>query len=106
MVQAKIIAEALDLTFYINDDYDDSHVEEGQRLGQAIISSFPISSHSFELYLNPKYRLERPDGSIWISHDKGVSRCVVDAGVPLTIETTHMVPFRRFGIDVNRQLVF
>jgi len=100
-VQAQIIAEALGLPFYINDDYDDSHVEKGQRLGQAIISSFPISKHSFELFLNPKYRLERPDGSVWISHDKGVSRCVVDVGVPITVETLHMIPFRRFGVDVH-----
>ncbi|OGG41152.1 hypothetical protein A2118_03720 [Candidatus Kaiserbacteria bacterium GWA2_50_9] len=102
-VQAQIIAEVLGLPFYINDNYDDSHVEKGQRLGQAIISSFPISNHSFELFLNPKYRLERPDGSVWISHDKGVSRCTIDASIPLTIETTHLIPFRRFGIDVSKK---
>lgn len=102
-VQAKIIVEALGLPFYINDDYDDSHVEAGQRLGQAIISSFPISNHSFGLYLNPKYRLKRPDGSVWISHDKGFSRCIIDTGVPLTIETTHIVPFRRFNIDLAKE---
>lgn len=102
VVQAKIIAEALGLPFYFNDDYDDSHVETGWRLGQAIISSFPISSHSFELFLNPKYRLERPDGSVWISHDKGVSKCVVDIGTSLFVETLHMVPFRRFEVDVKK----
>ena len=49
--------------------------------------------------------MEQPDGSIWISHDKGVSKCVVDIGVPLVVETLHMVPFRRFEVDVKKDAV-
>jgi endonuclease/exonuclease/phosphatase family metal-dependent hydrolase len=101
-VQAKMISEALGFPFYFNDDYDDSHLEEWQRLGQAVISRFPISNHSFELFLNPKYRMKRPDGNIWVSHDKGVSKCTVDIGLPLSVETLHMVPFRKFEIDVKK----
>ena len=102
-VQAKTIADALGLKYFVNDEYADSHVESGQRLGQAILSAFPITEHSFTLFENPKYRVERPDGEVWISHDKGIAKCTVDIGQPLVVETLHMFPFRRFGVDTKEE---
>lgn len=40
------------------------------------------------------------DGSEWVSHDKGMTTCkaAID-GAALTIQTLHLIPFRRFDVD-------
>src|SRR5690606_21752745 len=98
--QAEAIASALGLKYVVSDFYADSHIENGQRLGQAILSRFPITNHTFELFLNPHFEAIWEDGSKALSHDKGVTSCTVDVnGVSLDIKTLHLIPFRRFNID-------
>jgi len=98
--QAEIIANALGLEYVISDFYADSHIEDGQSLGQAILSRFPITNHTFELFFNPFYETIWEDGSKAISHDKGVTKCTVNVmGSSLDIKTLHLIPFRRFNID-------
>jgi len=98
--QAELIADALGLNYVVSDFYADSHIENGQRLGQAILSRFPITNHSFELFLNPHYEAIWEDGSKALSHDKGVTACAIDMdGVALHVKTLHLIPFRRFNID-------
>lgn len=100
-VQAQAIADKVGLSFVINDVYDKSHIEAGQGLGQAIISRFPLQNHSFTLFHNPHFKITRPDGAVWHSHDKGVSRVIADlgGGRALELATTHFIPFRKFGVD-------
>lgn len=100
-VQAQAIADRAGLSFFINDVYDKSHIEAGQGLGQAILSRFPMRDHSFALFPNPHFQITRPDGAVWISHDKGVSRSLADLGNGRALElaTTHFIPFRKFGLD-------
>jgi len=101
IVQAEIIAKEIGLPYSTNDVYDKSHIEEGQGLGQAIISRFPISEHNFKLFFNPHFEVAGPDGSKWISHDKGVSKCLFEIGMntKVQIATLHLIPFRKFEID-------
>src|SRR3989344_2563284 len=101
IVQAEIIAKNIDLPHVANDVYDKSHIEDGQGLGQAIISRFPVSAHDFKLFFNPHFETIGPSGGIWISHDKGVSRWNVDLGKENIIEvaTLHLIPFRVFSIN-------
>lgn len=40
--QVSNIASRLGLGYYVSDFYADSHIEKGQRLGQAIISKYPF----------------------------------------------------------------
>lgn len=99
--QASILAENLGISHYCNDNYDMSHLESGQKLGQAVLSRFPINDHTFELFYNPKYELVRANGEKWVSHNKGVTRCVLQIGTKeLVVETLHFIPFRKFGIDL------
>lgn len=101
--QVKIIAEKLGYNYFINDIYDKSHVESGQGLGQAIISRFPIKSHSFSFFENPKLEIITPEGEKWISHNKGVSKVLIQIDDNnLEAATLHLVPFRRFKVDVLR----
>lgn len=101
IIQSEIIAKELGLLYSINDVYDKSHIEDGQGLGQAIISRFPINDHNFKFFFNPHLEIVRPNGNKWLSHDKGVSKCLVEVekGIKMQIVTLHLVPFRRFGVD-------
>jgi endonuclease/exonuclease/phosphatase family metal-dependent hydrolase len=98
--QAENIADALGLQYVVSDFYADSHIEAGQRLGQAILSRYPITNHDLELFLNPHYEAIWEDGSKALSHDKGVTSCIVDIdGIKLDVKTLHLIPFRRFNVD-------
>lgn len=101
IIQAEIIAKEIGLPYSTNDVYDKSHIEDGQGLGQAIISRFPISEHNFKLFFNPHFETLGPSGGTWISHDKGVSRWNVDLGKGKIVEvaTLHLIPFRVFGVN-------
>ncbi|MDB5204427.1 MAG: hypothetical protein JWP09_455 [Candidatus Taylorbacteria bacterium] len=102
-IQAEVIAKSLGLDYWINDFYCNSHVEKGQKLCQAIISRFPLSDHSFDLFYNPHARFITEAGEEWISLDKGYS--FVEAALPndtrLGIGVLHAIPFRRFGLDYS-----
>ena len=99
--QAEYIAGKLGMQYWISDMLADSHIEEGQKLSQAIISKYPIINREFQLYVNPNRHAPSDDGStVWYSHDKGLTRCNIDLGeITLSATTTHLTPFRLFSID-------
>lgn len=99
--QAQTIADALGLKFVANNIYDKSHLEEGQGLSQAIISRYPIADATFSFFQNPKLKMTGPRGEEWVSHEKGVTRCmtILPGDVILNIQTSHSLPFRKFGAD-------
>jgi len=102
--QAQLISEQLGLPYFVNDAYDASHIAPGQKLCQSIISRFPIKDHSFSFFYNPHYRKIMEDGTEWKSHDKGISTVVVDVeGTELIVQTLHLIPFRKFGIDTQNE---
>jgi endonuclease/exonuclease/phosphatase family protein len=97
--QADYIAQKLGLDYCVSDFFADSHLQDGQRLGNAIISKYPINDASSRLFLNLNRQMTAEDGSIWQMHDKGYTRCVIDLGQK-AVETTTMqlAPLRKFGI--------
>lgn len=99
--QAEVIAKGLGLEYFVNDIYDKSHLEEGQGLSQAIISRFPIQNKKFSFFTNPKFEIIGPDGKQWVSHDKGVTSCVLNItdDTSLNIKASHAIPFGRFQVD-------
>lgn len=99
--QIEEIAELLGLKYFVEDPYADSHIEKGKRLSQAIISRFPILNHKFTLFLNPKFETLGPRGKHWLSHDKGVTSCVVqfNENVKINIKTSHSFPYRPFKVN-------
>lgn len=99
--QAQTMAENLGLKFFANNVYDKSHIEEGKGLSQAIISRFPIKENSFTFFYNPKLETTGPKGEHWVSHDKGVTDCIVDlgGGITLNVKTSHSFPYRRFHVE-------
>lgn len=101
VVQAEIIAKDIGLSYSTNDIYDKSHIVDEQDLGQAIISRFPISEHNFKFFFNPHFEIAGQNGATWISHNKGLSKCLVEVGVEKIIQvaTLHLIPFRKFEVD-------
>lgn len=99
--QAEVLSKELSLPYFFNDVYDYSHKEDGQKLGQAIISRFSLDSHNFELFINPRLRIIRPNGEEWITHNKGISTCMIEVAdnYRLYIQTLHLVPFLKFGVE-------
>lgn len=99
--QAKEIADSLGYKYFFNDEYDNSHLTEGQRLSQSIVSRFPIINHNFSLFFNPLYKVMNDDGKEWISHDKGISTCeiVLSDMKKIKVQTLHLIPFRKFSVD-------
>lgn len=103
--QGEEIARGLGFGHFITDPYSLSHIEDGQQLSQSVLSRHPIRNHQFDFLYNPRYEIVRPNGSIWISHDKGVTVCstALPNGKTLEVVTVHMIPFRKFGVDITSE---
>ncbi len=106
-IQAQVIAEKLGFPYWTNDRYEESHLEKGQGLCQSIISKYPISYHTFELFNNPYFEAVAEDGSTWISHDKGYSlaEMTLSEDKMLTVITLHLLPFPRFKLALDDRSV-
>lgn len=98
--QVQTIADALGYT-YVRDVTSDSHIDPGHTLGHAILTRHNIVSHDHGLFTNPNVQIEWEDGSKATSFDKGYTTCVLDInGQTIAVTTLHLIPFRRFNIDL------
>lgn len=106
-IQAARLSEQLCYTSYINDEYDQSHIDIAQRLGQAIIARRLLTNHRFQLFPNPHYSTVRPDGKVWHSHEKGISTVELElpGDLPLTIQTLHALPLAPFDVTTEDESV-
>jgi len=100
--QAEVIAKSLGYDNWVNHTCADSHVAPGYKLGQAIISRYPITNQYFDLFSNPGLEVVH-DGAVLESHDKGLTTCVVHLpqGVDLTVQTLQMFPLRKMGVELG-----
>ncbi len=99
------IAKALSFEFYKHDSTSSSHIDSKFNLGHAIISRYPINSHTFNFFNNPKLSTVWEDGSIAKSFNKGYSTVGINMdGQVINITTMHLVPFRRFDVDIESNL--
>jgi endonuclease/exonuclease/phosphatase family metal-dependent hydrolase len=100
--QVALIAGSLGYEHYFHDSTSESHIDTDCRLGHCVISKYPISQHRFGLFENPNARVTWEDGSIAMSHDKGFSSCTVSVGdTQVEVTTLHLIPFRRFKIELE-----
>ncbi|MBS1797569.1 MAG: endonuclease/exonuclease/phosphatase family protein [Acidobacteria bacterium] len=103
--QAEIIAGALGLESWFNDSYDDSFMEAGCRIGQAVISRYPITNRIFVPFKNPGFRVRDEAGNEIRSINSGLSAATIELpdGVSIRIETFHMPAFHFFGVDLRSE---
>lgn len=99
-VQAMEISMQTGLPNKVNVSYDRSHIDKQQDLGQAVLSRFPITRYFSTKFLNPKYEITRPNGEVWISHDKGITECELKIENKMVIVySLHLIPFQYFEVD-------
>lgn len=100
--QVKLLADELGYGYFVHDSTSRSHIDPAMRLGHAIISRHPIISHQTGLFRNPNLSVEWEDGSQATSFDKGFTTCRIDVnGTPVAITTLHLLPFRRFNVELD-----
>jgi endonuclease/exonuclease/phosphatase family metal-dependent hydrolase len=89
----------------VSDFYSESHIEAGQRLGQGILSRFPLSHHTSQLLYNPQFEVTWRTGGKAITHNRGITSCTVHIdGRPLAVKTLHLIPFDQFRVDPQSAL--
>ncbi|MFA6004939.1 MAG: endonuclease/exonuclease/phosphatase family protein [Patescibacteria group bacterium] len=98
--QLQILSSMTKLHYVRHDAYGESHIDPQMMLSQGVISRFPIIDHSFTLFKNPHLSFKM-SGKTWITHDKGVTKVTIDIlkKRKVLIETVHLIPFRKLGID-------
>ncbi len=94
---AKQIASTLGMELFW-DDVLPNHVKRNdERLGVAVLSSLPMSSHTYEVVEVPRIEYDHPDGRTWVMWDRGFLKCEVETpdGV-IVLLCGHMNPFFHF----------
>lgn len=102
--QAEFIANSIGYEYLALDLISESHIDKDHQLGNAIISRHPIISHEFTLFETPDIEVEWEDGTVVRPHDKGLTNCKINAnGVEILVSTLHLIPFRRFNINIDSE---
>lgn len=95
------IARELGYAYYFYDATSDSHIDGAYKLGNGLISRFPISNIQTGRFLNPKIHFEI-EGREAFTHDKGYVSCDITID-DVTIHATslHLIPFRSVGLEFD-----
>jgi endonuclease/exonuclease/phosphatase family metal-dependent hydrolase len=104
--QVADIAKTLGYDYFVHDSTSHSHIDPSMQLGHGILSRYPIISHQTGLFNNPHISVEWEDGTQAVTFDKGYTTCELDIdGTAVSVTTLHLLPFRRFNLDVNTDAV-
>jgi endonuclease/exonuclease/phosphatase family metal-dependent hydrolase len=104
--QAQDLAKMLGMPYVHFDSTSESHIDIGHKLGHALISKYPIVRADFAFFVNPHYQVMWEDGKLATSFNKGTTAFeIMVEGWLITIQTLHLVPFRRFEINPLAQEV-
>lgn len=103
--QTQIIADALGYSYWVNDSYDESFIEKGQRFGQGVISRYPITEHRFTDFTNPNFNFTNDDGIEIYSKNGGLTACIIEYADAkfVQVETFHMTPFHFFNVNLESE---
>ena len=103
--QTQIIAESIGYSYWVNDSYDDSFIEKGQRIGQAVISKYPIVENRFDAFTNPQFSFIDENGNKIESKNGGLTTCIVEfpGEKSACVQTFHMTPFHFFSVDLESE---
>lgn len=102
--QIKQIANELGYAYYFYDAISDSHIDTDFKLGNGLISKFPISNVQKGRFLNPEIYFEL-EGRKAYTHDKGYGSCdIVIYDKIIHAVSLHLIPFRSVGLDFESNL--
>ncbi len=102
--QVEQIANELGYAYYFYDAISDSHIDAEFKLGNGLISKFPISKVQEGRFLNPGIHFEL-EGKKAYTHDKGYGSCDITIGdKTIHAVSLHLIPFRSVGLDFESSL--
>lgn len=101
--QIQYIAKYLGYDYYFYDPTSDSHVDDSQKLGNGLISKYPISNQKVGRFFNPNITFQLED-RVRQTHDKGYGSCDITIGnIAIHATTLHLIPFRSVGIEFDSE---
>lgn len=96
--QARTIAQKLRMNV-VEAPLSPSQFDPNARLSIAILSRFPLAFPETRLFKNPEWTVERPNGDVWDTHDKGILKA--DLYLPnqkrMRVATLHGFPAHEYG---------
>ena len=102
--QVAQIARELGYVHHFYDATSDSHIDSAYKLGNGLISRFPISDVQTGRFINPGINFEI-EGRKAFTHDKGYGSCLIHVN-DIAIHTTslHLIPFRSVGLEFDSEI--
>lgn len=99
--QVAKIARELGYDYHFYDAISDSHIDGAYKLGNGLISKFPISNVQIGRFLNPEIHFEL-EGRKAFTHDKGYGSCDIKIGdIAVHATSLHLIPFRSVGLEFD-----
>lgn len=107
--QIALVAKELGYEHFFYDAVSDSHLDSTYKLGNGLISRFPISDVRIGRFLNPGLNFEL-EGRNAFTHDKGYGSCIVSVGnAEIYVTSLHLIPFSSVGLgfdsDIAQQIL-
>lgn len=101
--QVAQIARELGYEYYFYDAISDSHVDSAYKLGNGLISKFPISNIQTGRFLNPEIYFEL-EGRKAFKHNKGYGSCDIEIDdKSVHAVSLHLIPFRSVGLEFDSE---
>lgn len=97
-IMSKIIADALKMEYVVDSLTHPSHIDSKSRIGNSIISKFPLKENKEYRYMYPKFALQFKDGRKAKYHHKNLQVVKVNN---LFIANTQLLPLRLFKYDYD-----
>ncbi len=96
--QAKDIAKKLGM-FIVEHSFSPSQFDPKAKLAVAILSKFPLPYPEAIPFNNPAWTVEKPNGDVWDTHDKGVLRVRAQLShrKSIVVKTLHGFPPHEYG---------
>lgn len=97
------IARVLGYEHYFYDATSDSHIDPAYKLGNGLISRFPITGVQTGRFHNPQLTFEI-EGRTAFTHDKGYGSCMIHMGnIVIYATSLHLIPFRSVGLEFDSE---
>lgn len=79
-----------------------SWVVEGKYYGQSLLSRYRFGSYEVIKLPNPDIQIVKPNGVLWVMHDKFVQKAVIEvSGRRINVFNVHGFPFHHFNRSVD-----
>ena len=107
--QVAHIARKLGYEYFYFDAITDSHIDPSFKLGNGIISKFPMSDVRVGRFYNPDVDFEM-EGKRHHTHDKGYVTCTILMNEKaVLVSSVHLIPFKFVGLtfdsDVTKRIL-